>query len=135
MTQHKVMVYNNSINTVYTVSSQQDNSITVTEYIENYIAEYPQLQYPIPSNEVKVSVTYVKEQYEKELPISEFILDNPEQARDYIMNYTFAVAPSESLIYKVYKEYEYEINIKLKSIGDITMKFLGLYSEIYESKK
>ena len=135
MTLHKVMVYNNSINTVYTVSGQQDNSIAVTEYIENYIAEYPQLQYPIPSDEVKVSITYVKEQYEKELPISEFILDTPEQAREYIINYTFAIAPSESLIYKVYKEYEYEINIKLRHIGEISMKFLGLYSEVYKDEK
>ena len=135
MTQHKVIVYNNNVNAVYTVSGQQENTIAVTEYIENYISEYPQLQYPVPSDEVKVCVTYVKEQYENELPISEFILDTPEQAREYIINYPFAIAPSESLIYKVYKEYEYEIEIRLRNIGYIDMQFLGLYSEVYEDKK
>ena len=135
MTQHKVMVYNNSINTVYTVSGQQENTIAVTEQIDNYISEYPQMQYPIPSSEVRVTITYVKEQYEQELPLGEFILDTPEQARDYLLNYTFVKAPSESLIYKVYKEYEYKIEVRLRNIGYIDMKFLGLYSEIYEDEK
>ena len=135
MTQHEVIVYNNSINTVYTVSGQQENTIAVVEQIDNYIAEYPQVQYPIPSNEVRVSVTYVKEQYEQELPISEFILDTPEQARNYIAQYNFTVVPSVDIIHEVYKEYKGTYDIELQDIGNITMKFTGLYKEVYEDEE
>lgn len=134
LNQHKVIVYNNSINEVYTVSGQTNNTITVTENIEDYTPEYPQLQYPIPSDEVKVTITYIKEQYEDKLPLGSFILDTPEQAREYISEYNFTIAPDINMIREVYKQYKGTYEIELHDIGSITMKFLGLYSEIYQEE-
>ncbi len=129
LNQDKVIVYNNNINEIYTVSEQTHNTVTVIENIENYISEYPKLQYPIPSNEVEVNVTYTKEQYEEKYPLGSFILDSPEQAREYVLA-SFTVIPPMDIIHLPYKKYQGYIDIKLYDIGNITMKFIGLENEI-----
>ena len=132
---HDVIVYNNSINKVYRVIEQDENSITLQENIENYTPLFATMQYPVPSSEVLVNITYVKEEYEEKLPISEFILDTPKQARSYIGRYHFAIQPSEEIIYKAWTEYEGDYPVSLHFTGDIVMKFLGVYTEIFTNEE
>ena len=134
MTLNKVIVYNSNINTVYTCINQEENMITVEETIEDYNPIYPQLQYPVPSKEVLISITFVKEKYEDNLPLGDIMLDTPQQALDYLNNYSFVAKPSNELIELPYTEYEPIPSIELTDVGDTPMNFLGLYNEVIEKE-
>ena len=134
MTLNKVIVYNNSINTVYEVINQEENKVTVQEDIEDYNPIYPQLQYPVPSHEVLIEITKVKDKYESMLPLGNIMLDTPQQALDYLDSYTFVNTPRADMIELPYTEYEPIPSIELESVGDTPCQFLGLYNEVIEKE-
>lgn len=130
-----VIVYNNNVSTEHTVLAQdKENNIIVVDSIEEYIPQYPNLQYPSPSSEVMVNITDVDEDKEDELPIGEFLLDTPEQAQTYLSNYSWVVVPPNMSELAKLKHVIAKIPLVLTN-ENVILKSLGLYSEVYSDSE
>ena len=132
-----VIVYNNSIETRYTVLAQEtsSNSIVVSD-IEDYAPQYPNINYNIPSKEIMVNTTSVKESKENLFPLGEFLIDTPEQAQSYLNNYSsWLVVPKDLPIMVDTLEAPNKIFIKQDASRVITMVLVGIYNEIYNEEK
>lgn len=135
-----IIVYNNSISTEVTVTSQTivDNKtqLTVTGTIEDMTPDFPKLQYPLPTPEVKINVTSVEETLEEIFPIGEFMVDNFDQCIQYLSTLAGLVTPTEEqkenlLTHKVAET----IDIPSTSTGITSMTCKGIFSEVYPEDK
>lgn len=108
-----IMVYNSSIqnieNKVYTVQSMlgEEGNYTGIELAEPLsssieLKEYPQLQYPVPSTDILVEVTKVRDEYKDVFPVGKFILNTYNEANSYIGLCPNLIKPSDML--KTYDE-------------------------------
>ena len=133
-----IMVYNNSIKTTYTVLSQDKSTNTLAvSSIEDYIPNYPKLQYPLPSEEIMINVTSVKEEYEEEFPTGEFILNNFSQVQAYTGTLENLTVPSNTVGDSIGKQVPTSIEVLVSSLTGytITLELLGLFSEFYNSEE
>lgn len=126
----------------YTVSSSTENTVTITEAIEDYTPVYPTLESPLPDRtqniEILIEVTRVKEPLQEIFPIGEFLLDNFTQCQNYIkagLGYLYEkyLVPSEENKNKMYVRVETERTLpqQLEDSKISTIYFKGLYSKIY----
>lgn len=126
-----IIVYNNSIKQRYEVIDQDIEAGTITvENIEDYIPDIPTLQYPVPSEEILINVTSVKPEYEDEFPTGEFMVDNFEQVQQYTSTLENLVVPSDTIGTSMRGTVPTEIKIRIVN-RIVTLKFQGLYSELY----
>lgn len=128
-----VMCYNSNIqnidNTEYTVTSmlEADNKyigIETDKEVNIEMAEYPQLQYPVPSEDMLIEVTKVNEEYKSILPTEKFILNSYSEADAYIGLCPNLLKPSDMA-----KSYEEDKNLYTRDIKD------NLYSMANENIK
>lgn len=157
LTNATIMVHsiNNGITTIENFignNTPNTNTITITGDIEDYTPNYPQLQIPIPTGnaEVLIDITYVGEDSQSLLPIGEFMVDNFKQCKQYINTYVGLIKGLTTLTDatkdRMYQKVEEEIPLTsvndytTSEIGDkiscsiSTMKFKGIYSEIYSDQ-
>lgn len=117
-------------NKQYTVSKQTTNTITTKESIEDYTPNYAELQVAVPTKEVKATI--IKSDTE-ELPVGDFILDNPQECISYLkLGLTDESVPTLDMFDKLGGAVEETMPISIEGIE--SMKLLGLYSEVYEDK-
>lgn len=108
---------------------------------------YAKLCFPEPSQEVLLNITTVKESMETQFPIGEFMVDNMEQAIQYLSTCTGLITPTdintkleEYIVQKPIEEnlnaeVPTEITFKKELISGIeSMTLQGLYSEIYPTE-
>lgn len=142
-----LIYFSNNPLTSYTIQEVNtgDNTITTTTTMPEYIAQYPQLQNPEPSDEILITVTWVTEKNINKFPTGEFMVDNFEQAQGYLGLAPNLVVPDSTIQDNMYKEVPNTMNIRnwdilLKPATETEpakylqeMQLKGLYSEIYES--
>lgn len=131
-----IIVYNDNVRTELTVTNQtvvnNRTQLTVSQNIENYTPEFPQLQYPLPTTEIKINVTSVEEDLEELFPIGEFMVDDFEQCQNYIGTVYGLVVPSASIENNLYnKQVPTTYTITETSTGITSMTCLGIFSEVY----
>lgn len=133
-----IVVYNNSIKTKYTVLSQDKSTNTLqVASIEDYTPNYPKLQYPVPSDEIMINVTSVKEEYEDEFPTGEFLLDNFAQVQAYTSTLANLTVPSNVVGDSIGKQVPLTMDVLVSSLTGytVTLQLIGLFSEIYNSEE
>lgn len=133
-----IVVYNNSIKTKYTVLSQDKSTNTLqVASIEDYTPNYPKLQYPVPSDEIMINVTSVKEEYEDEFPTGEFLLDNFAQVQAYTSTLANRTVPSNVVGDSIGKQVPLTMDVLVSSLTGytVTLQLIGLFSEIYNSEE
>lgn len=141
-----VICYNSNIKDIgsYTVTdtSESNRTLTVAETITNeWTAELPTLRKLIPSEETLLNITDVEESLERIFPTGEFLLENYESAKEYLLTCTYIGSfkhqlrvIGENFLQEVPMTREiYALDFKTNQpIGEpIEMICLGLYNEIY----
>lgn len=129
---HKyIIVYNNSIKQRYEVIDEDITKGTITvEDIEDYEPNFPALQYPVPSEEILINVTSVQPEYEDVFPTGEFMIDNFEQAQQYIGTLDYLVTPTDTIGTSIRGTVPTETKVRVVN-KILTLKLQGLYSELY----
>ena len=121
-----IIVYNSSIDSKqeYLVQSAEleeglYSTLTVNRNIEveEGYPKYPTINYPTPSEDIMVDVTYVSATGKEILPIGKFIVDNYEEADEYIGLFSKAIKPSD-----MNKSYEDNKNLYQRDIKELMYK-------------
>lgn len=122
-----IIVYNKDIRVEKTVTNQDPDGTTLTvNSIDTFNPDYHELKHPTSSSEMKIDVTYVAERFEDIFPIGEFIVDNFEQARAYLLLLQSLQVIEDNNADNIYKQVPTTM-----TIGNYTAKFKGLYTEVY----
>jgi hypothetical protein len=126
-----VWIYNRDIKKSYVVTGQDIASGTVyVSSIEDYNPDYAQLQFPVPSAEIAVNVTYTKN--EDVLPKGEFITDSFLQAKQYIETYIKAIPPTDETESNLYNYVPTTIELHVPNEETRILELKGLYTETYK---
>ena len=116
----------------YTMASYTTDSITVSEDLPTYIPAYPMLKKSEPSTETLVTVTETDLEH---FPIGEFLLDDFDQACEYIKTASNGVwYPKPIIGYNLYGKVAKVYPIEETDTGITSMHLRGLFSKIYEDK-
>ena len=145
-----VYIHDNENISEYTTQAQAQegqSTVQVTSTPTAWTPTYAKLCFPEPSQEVLLNITTVKESMETEFPIGEFMVDNMEQAIQYLSTCTGLITPTdintklkEYIVQKPVEEnlnaeVPAEITFKKELISGIeSMTLQGLYSEIYPTE-
>lgn len=136
--QGNLLYLSDNTSKVYIVDTVLENTIHVTEEVQEYNVQevYPKLKFPKPSPEVLINVTSIDESVENVLPVGEFIVDTFEEVQDYLHRVAYTVKPSKAIKNNMYKEVPSSMSIgKILDNTEInTMEFKGLYSQIYKEE-
>ena len=117
---NNIMCYNSNIqnieNKMYKVASMLEEDgkyigIVTDTTVDINMQEYPQLQYPVPSNDMLVEVTKVNEEYKDILPTGKFILNSYSEADAYISLCPYLLRPTD-----MSKSYEESRNLFRRNI-------------------
>lgn len=129
---NKVMCYNSNIqnieNKLYTVASmvEEDSKyigVITEEDVDISMVDYPQLQYPVPSEDMLIEVTSTTD--EVKFPTGKFILNSYTELNNYIGLCNNLLKPSDMA-----KTYEEDRNLYERDVEENLYNRLAKYIEI-----